>query len=324
VLDLNGASETVNGLSAVGPDLTLCVITNGSATPATLAAGDNNASSTFGGSIKVGTGVINLTKVGAGTLTLTAINAYTGTTTVSNGTLALTGSATISSSTPITVGAGATFDASGTTFGQLALASGQTLRGNGTVNGILIVASGATVSPGTSTGRLTVSSPVNLLGGSTALMELDAANGTNDVLASTSSINFNGTLTVTNINGTLAAGQNYKLFSGALAGNFAGFNFPILGGGLSWSWNPTTGILSVVGGGVNTTPTNIVSSASGGNLTMSWPADHIGWTLQVQTNSRAVGLNTNWFPVSGSSSTNQVIVPISSATPTVFYRLVYP
>lgn len=324
ILDLNGASETVNGLSTVGSDPSLCVITNGSVTASTLTAGDNAASSTFGGLIKAGAGVINLTKIGGGTLTLTAANTYSGATTVSNGTLALTGAATISSSIPITVGAGATLDASGTTFGQLALSSGQTLRGNGTVNGILIAASGATVSPGTSIGRLTVSSPVNLLNGSTTLMELDAANGTNDVLASTSSINLNGTLTVTNIAGTLAGGQSYKLFSGTLAGNFTVTNLPALGGGLSWDWNPTTGILSIVGSSVNTTPTNIVSSVAGGNLTLSWPSDHIGWSLLVQTNLRSVGLNTNWFVVPDSSTTNQVTVPISTSTPTVFYRLVYP
>ena len=101
-------------------------------------------------------------------------------------------------------------------------------------------------------------------------------------------------------------------------------NLPALGGGLSWNWNPTTGILSVVGSSVNTTPTNLISSASGGNLTMSWPGDHIGWTLHGQTNTRSVGLNTNWFNVAGSAATNQVTVPIDSLNPTVFYRLVYP
>jgi hypothetical protein len=75
---------------------------------------------------------------------------------------------------------------------------------------------------------------------------------------------------------------------------------------------------------VNPTPTNITFSAGGGNLTLSWPADHTGWTLQVQTNTRAVGLGTNWFNVSGSSATNQVALPISTANGTVFYRLVYP
>ena len=62
----------------------------------------------------------------------------------------------------------------------------------------------------------------------------------------------------------------------------------------------------------------------GRDAALSWPTDHIGWTLQTQTNSRSVGLvpATNaWFNVSGSTTTNQVIIPISPAEPTVFYRL---
>jgi hypothetical protein len=71
---------------------------------------------------------------------------------------------------------------------------------------------------------------------------------------------------------------------------------------------------------VNTASTNIVFSASGGDLTLSWPADHTGWTLQMNTNL----VTTNWVPIGGSSATNQMIIPISPAIPTVFYRLVYP
>jgi len=78
---------------------------------------------------------------------------------------------------------------------------------------------------------------------------------------------------------------------------------------------------------VNTTPTNIVSSISGMNLNLSWSAVHTGWRLQVQTNALSVGLvaATNaWFNWPGSAATNAVSIPINSANPTVFYRLVYP
>jgi hypothetical protein len=79
----------------------------------------------------------------------------------------------------------------------------------------------------------------------------------------------------------------------------------------------------VVGSTVNTTPTNIVSSVSGNQLTLSWPASHIGWNLQTQTNSRSVGLSNAWFDVSGSTTTNQMTFTVSPANPTVFYRLRY-
>jgi hypothetical protein len=79
----------------------------------------------------------------------------------------------------------------------------------------------------------------------------------------------------------------------------------------------------VVGSAVNPTPTSIVTSRSGNQLTLSWPADHTGWSLQTQTNSRSVGLSGTWFEVVGSTGTNQVTVTISPANPTVFYRLKY-
>ncbi len=75
---------------------------------------------------------------------------------------------------------------------------------------------------------------------------------------------------------------------------------------------------------VNTSPTNITTAVSGNVLTLSWPADHIGWRLQAQTNSLSVGINTNWADVTGSSATNQVSVPMNPANGTVFYRMVYP
>jgi len=75
---------------------------------------------------------------------------------------------------------------------------------------------------------------------------------------------------------------------------------------------------------VNTNPTNITSTVAGNTLTLNWPADHTGWTLQVQTNSLSTGLGTNWVRVSSSTTTNQVSIPIAPANGSVFYRLVYP
>jgi hypothetical protein len=68
-------------------------------------------------------------------------------------------------------------------------------------------------------------------------------------------------------------------------------------------------------------PTNITFSASGGNLILDWPAGQ-GWQLQAQTNSRAVGLTTNWVTVPGAVPpfTNAVV----PANGTVFYRLAFP
>jgi 4-phytase/acid phosphatase len=65
-------------------------------------------------------------------------------------------------------------------------------------------------------------------------------------------------------------------------------------------------------------PTNITASVSGKTLTIAWPADHIGWILQAQTNGLSTG---QWFDLPGSSDVNSVAHPIAPANAAVFYRL---
>ncbi len=72
-----------------------------------------------------------------------------------------------------------------------------------------------------------------------------------------------------------------------------------------------------------TNPTNLLFQTTGNNLTLSWPSDHVGWQLQVQTNSQAQGLGTNWVNVAGSATTNQLIIPINNTSGSVFYRLTH-
>ena len=71
-------------------------------------------------------------------------------------------------------------------------------------------------------------------------------------------------------------------------------------------------------------PASITSSVTGGGSTLSlaWPSGQ-GWRLQMQTNSLATGLGTNWIYITDGSlsSTN---ITIDANKPTVFYRLTYP
>jgi autotransporter-associated beta strand protein len=67
-----------------------------------------------------------LTKLGVGTLTLTTANTYTGNTIVENGTLALSGNASLANSPDIIVAGGSTFDVSGLNS-SFTLGSNQTL-----------------------------------------------------------------------------------------------------------------------------------------------------------------------------------------------------
>jgi hypothetical protein len=83
-------------------------------------------------------------------------------------------------------------------------------------------------------------------------------------------------------------------------------------------------IAVIAGSAVSTNPTNITVSVSGNTLTLSWPQSHRGWRLQVQTNSLATGLNTNWITIPASEAVNSTNMTIDPANGSVFYRLIYP
>jgi autotransporter-associated beta strand protein len=96
-------------------------------------------------------------------------------------------------------------------------------------------------------------------------------------------------------------------------------------------YNNLTSPSFITGGGsllvapsVASNPTNLTFSASGGTISLSWPASHLGWILQAQTNSRSAGLSSNWFDVPGTASVTATNLSISPADPTVFFRLRYP
>jgi autotransporter-associated beta strand protein len=94
-------------------------------------------------------------------------------------------------------------------------------------------------------------------------------------------------------------------------------------------YNSTTGSPYITGSGSllvpaagPSGPAYLTNSVSGGHLNLSWPAGQ-SWRLEMQTNSVATGLSTNWTDVTPgtASSTN---IPINVSQPTVFYRLIYP
>jgi hypothetical protein len=98
------------------------------------------------------------------------------------------------------------------------------------------------------------------------------------------------------------------------------------GTGLYWTNNlAVNGSIAVVAAAtVNTNSANIVATFSGSTLTLSWPADHRGWHLQVQTNSLSVGLGTNWVTIPGSDAVTSTNVTVNPLNGSVYYRMVYP
>lgn len=69
-------------------------------------------------------------------------------------------------------------------------------------------------------------------------------------------------------------------------------------------------------------PTNITAVLSGNVLTLSWPEDHLGWRLQVQTNQSGIG--TNWVTLPSTDLVTNTNIIIDPANRAVFYRLIYP
>lgn len=75
--------------------------------------------------------------------------------------------------------------------------------------------------------------------------------------------------------------------------------------------------------GAETVSTNVPELGvvlEGKQMRFSWPADHIGWHLEAQTNS----LEKGWFVISVSGSTNYIVLPVDTANSSVFFRLIYP
>jgi len=267
--------------------------------------------------------VVNFAFLGGGATTAATTFAYTlqagdlasnvggGVTKTGNGTLYLNGASTYTGATLVNVG---------------------TLGGTGSLFSPVTVASGATLSPGVGAiGTLVVSNLVTLAAGSTNYMEVNVTAGTKDVLRGPSQLNYNGTLVIANLAGTFTAPSSFKLYDATTyTGSFSAIVPATPGAGLAWDTTQlaVNGTLSVTTAStVNTTPTNIVASVSGGNLNVSWPADHTGWRLLIQTNSLATGLRpatNNWSTVPGSTTVNSMSIPINPVNPTVFLRLIYP
>ncbi|HRT55781.1 MAG TPA: autotransporter-associated beta strand repeat-containing protein [Candidatus Paceibacterota bacterium] len=307
-LSVGGHRLTISGAPTAAFTLEAPLTLNGAAT-FNIAVSNTTFLGTAGGNG-------SLTKTGPGRLTLTSPASYAGDTVIHEGTLALTASGSLAASPNLIVAAGATLDA----VNGLTVGTSQTLKGSGTITGNTVVL--GRLEPGLSLGRLNFSGDLALAG--VTELELSKSPLTNDQVSAAGTITFGGTLLLTNLGGTpLAPGDSFTLFNAAqYSGSFAAISPPTPGPGLAWETSAlaSSGTLSVIAT-VNPNPTNLSVHVSGDRLTLSWPADHTGWTLQSQTNGLGVGLGDNWVDIPASTTTNQVIVPINPAAPAVFYRL---
>lgn len=273
----------------------------------TLRIGAHDGSGSFAGTLQDGAPISNpqfvIEKIGAGTQIFGGTNTYSGTTTVSGGTLLING----------TLGTN-----------MVTVATNGTLGGIGTIAGPVTV--NGTLAPG-GLAALTINNNLTLNG--TTVMQINRSLGTTayDHVAGLGTVTYGGSLTVTNLAGTFAAGDRFVLFSaGTIVPGFTSVTLPTLSdSSLYWTNNLNVdGSITVVSTtAVNPNPTNITVTVSSGQLTLSWPADHTGWTLQAQTNNLSAGLTGTWYDVPNSTVTNKMTFDIIPTNPTVFYRLKY-
>ncbi len=255
----------------------------------TYRIGANGNSTAFAGRIADGLDTVAVVKIGSGTLQLNGVNTFSGGTTVSNGVLAGTGS----------------------------LASS------------LSVVAGGTVSPGAPVGTFTVSNSATIAG--TALIALNVSGSPiNGKLSATGTITATGALVVTNLGPDIVNGTKFQLFNQAVTG-FTSIILPSSNpantSSYGWQTNVAVdGSITLTNGGttnsINLNPTNMTVSASAGNMTITWPGDHLGW--QLQSNSISLTATSQWFSILGSTTVTQENMAIDRSKTNVFFRMIYP
>ena len=259
--------DSPNGTAVIDSSVTYNLVGN-----ATLNVSRGSAAK----DLTIGAVIINsnsLTKGGAGIAEVTGANTYSGGTTVSAGTFWVDNTS-----------------GSGTGTGAVAVNSGGTLGGTGIISGAVTVAAGATLGPGAGgIGTLTINNTLTLNG--LATMDINKAAGTSDKVLGVTTLTYGGgTLTVTNLGGTLAAGDTFTLFAASsYSGSFGAINLPTLGANLVWDTShlATNGTIAVAVNGAPSVATpaaaplnsnataaslSVLGSDAGGepNLTYTW------------------------------------------------------
>ncbi len=162
-----------------------------------------------------------LTKAGFGTMSLNAANSYAGGTTVTAGRLLVNNTTN-----------------SGTGTGSVNITVGGFLGGTGTIAGTVTVSNTGTIAPGTASaiGKLTLGSAPVFSGTNFTRINRNGGTPLFDQLALTSgTLNYGGTLVVSNAGAALVGGEVFTNFSAAsYSGAFASTILPTNSAGLNW------------------------------------------------------------------------------------------
>ena len=205
--------------------------------------------------------------------------------------------------------------------------TGPTLINAGTLGGVGTIAgnltNNATLAPGDNgVGTLTVSGSLKLNAVSTNAFDVNGSTSAHDTIVAGGAVGYGGVLQIVPA-GTFTGGQTFTLFSGAGAASAS--NFASIAGspGSGLGFTFTNGVLSVVTTMANYS-TNITSKVNGSNLEITWPATHLGWMIQAQTNTLSVGLSGNWVTISNTATQLGYTNTLDATKGTVFFRLSKP
>jgi fibronectin-binding autotransporter adhesin len=299
---------------------------------------------------------------GAGTLTLTGNNTYVAGTTISNGVVMMgaggssgtlgSGTVTIQPATSRLVfnrADSVTFSNQITGAGGIMQIGPGTLtlpRTNYTYTGTTVVSNGILVISGENTpGNVVISNEVDVIGGTlvagaygsveTVTVGLGSMNITNGIVyvsvnkSSTPTSTFfnvpagfvqasNATLQVINYGPAFVAGDVFTVFNQPVQ-MAPGEHFKFISPGATFTDNED-GTITVAS--VATGAPAVTAAVSGGQLNLSWPSVWTGLHVQVQTNTLAKGLGTNWFTIPGTDLNNSYSATLGRQTnSSVYYRL---
>ena len=261
----NPASSTNNGAQTVNIGA-LSGVANSALYDENWVIGAKNTDATFNGKIYSNT----LSKVGTGILTLTDTCFYTGGTTVSAGTLSLGSAACLK--------------------GSLIVNAAGTVIGNGTIVGLGALS--GTIAPGINAiGKLTFNSNISFGSASNTMIEAKKLPAANDVISSTGTITYNGTLNINNIGTTaFVAGDSIPVFKATkYAGAFKAIAPAAPGDGLAWDVSALTtrGVLRV---------TNVLGvktlSDMGISIAPNPVKDNLHVTFESENENAVVGIYT--------------------------------
>lgn len=228
----------------------------------------------------------------------------------------------------IKTGSGAFYLNGADTYTGLTTNSAGLLAGSGSIAGPVNVGTGGSLGggPAHAIGTLTINNNLTLNGSVFVRVDKDVSPAqSNDMISVTGTLSSSGsgTVIVSNIGtNALAIGDSFQIFNVPFS---SASTLAVAGGGVVWTnrlgIDGSIAVLSIAPT-VATNPTNIVVSVSNGtNLSLSWPGDHLGWTLE--TNPVGLTSSNNWFPYPGSTSVTNENLIIDRTQKNVFFRMVY-